>query len=153
MTNFKVQQLDHVHVYVADRDAAAAWYKRILGLEPVAEFAIWADDPDGPLTISPDGGNTELALFQRPCAVPPAQRTTIAFRVGGAGFKEFLARLAEYPVYDREGRQVTAQDIVDHDKSFSLYFSDPDGNPYELTTYDYTEVKSSVLLSVLTGQN
>ena len=103
-------------------------------------LAFWADDPNGPLSISPDGGNTELALFQRPCAVPPAQRATIAFRVGGAGFQAFLARLAEHPVYDREGQQVTAQDIVDHDKSFSVYFCDPDGNPYELTTYDYAEV-------------
>ena len=140
MTDFKVAQLDHVHVYVTDREAAAAWYKRILGLEIVGKFSSWADDPDGPLTISPDDGNTELALFQRPCAVPPAQRATIAFRVDGAGFKAFLARLNEYPVYDRDGRQVTAQDIVDHAMSFSVYFCDPDGNPYELTTYDYAEV-------------
>jgi catechol-2,3-dioxygenase len=26
----------------------------------------------------------------------------------------------------------------DHAMSLSLYFSDPDGNPYEITTYDVT---------------
>ena len=135
-----MEQLDHVHVYVTNREAAAEWYKRILGLEIVAALAFWANDPNGPLSISPDGGNTELALFQRPCAVPPARRATIAFRVDGAGFQAFLARLAEHPVFDGEGRQVTAQDIVDHDKSFSVYFCDPDGNPYELTTYDYAQI-------------
>ena len=144
MSQFKVAQLDHVHVYVADRAAAAAWYQRVLGLEAVAEFASWAADPDGPLTISPDGGNTELALFQRPNLAPPEHRATIAFRVDGAGFLAFLARLPEHPVYEREGRPVTARDVVDHEQSFSIYFCDPDGNPYELTTYDYAEVAAKL---------
>jgi catechol 2,3-dioxygenase-like lactoylglutathione lyase family enzyme len=136
MSNFKVAQLDHVHVYVADRAKAAEWCERILGLTVVPEHAGWAADPRGPLTVSSDGGNTSLALFQHDIA----DRTMIAFRVDGAGFKTFLGRLSEYPVYDRDGRQVTAQDVVDHEHSFSIYFCDPDGNPYELTTYDYDEI-------------
>ena len=28
-------------------------------------------------------------------------------------------------------------EIVDHDIQFSIYFEDPYGNPYEITSYDY----------------
>jgi catechol 2,3-dioxygenase-like lactoylglutathione lyase family enzyme len=144
MADFKVAQLDHVHVYVADRYAAAEWYRCVLGLEVVARYESWAADPDGPLSISPDDGNTDLALFQRANPVPPKQRATIAFRVDGAGFMAFLGRLNEYPVCDHSGTPLTAQDVVDHEHSFSLYFCDPDGNPYELTTYDYAVVAERI---------
>jgi catechol 2,3-dioxygenase-like lactoylglutathione lyase family enzyme len=143
--SFKVEQLDHVHVYVSDRAKAAEWYERVLGLTVVEKTKVWAEDPDGPLSISSDGGNTELALFQRPTDVPPAKRQTIAFRVDAAGFRAFLSRLDEHPVFDLEGRQVTAQDISDHQLSFSLYFCDPDGNSYEITTYDYAEIATGQL--------
>jgi catechol-2,3-dioxygenase len=29
-------------------------------------------------------------------------------------------------------------ELEDHHVSFSIYFSDLDGNPYEITTYEYT---------------
>ena len=29
----------------------------------------------------------------------------------------------------------------DHELYMSLYFSDPDGNPYEITTYEYAAAK------------
>ena len=28
-------------------------------------------------------------------------------------------------------------ELVDHSSQFSIYFDDPDGNPYEITSYDY----------------
>jgi hypothetical protein len=33
---------------------------------------------------------------------------------------------------------------VDHQKAFSIYFSDPYGHPLEITTYDYDEVCAAV---------
>ncbi len=38
------------------------------------------------------------------------------------------------------GEQLTARSFVDHDLSWSIYFVDPDGNRFEVTTYDYDEV-------------
>ncbi|HLL75423.1 MAG TPA: VOC family protein [Pyrinomonadaceae bacterium] len=137
-SNFRVSQIDHVHVYVADRRAAACWYKDVLGLEVCHD--IEGDDDGGPLVVSSDGGSTGLALFKsRPTAARTS--TTVAFRVGGAGFLEFLGRLASLKVEGGNGRTLAASDVVDHDYCYSLYFNDPDGNPYELTTYDYDDVR------------
>ena len=138
-SKFRVSQIDHVHVYVADRRAAARWYADVLGLEVCHE--IESDEDGGPLVVSSDGGNTGLALFRaRPGAA--RTRTTVAFRVGGAGFLEFLGRLASLGVEGENGQRLAASDVVDHDYCYSVYFSDPDGNPYELTTYDYDDVRS-----------
>jgi catechol 2,3-dioxygenase-like lactoylglutathione lyase family enzyme len=40
--NFRVKQLDHVHVFVPDQYEAAAWYKEILGLEILSVYEDWA---------------------------------------------------------------------------------------------------------------
>jgi len=58
-------QLDHVHIRVPDRAAAARWYADHLGFEPVEQFEFWARNVHGgPLQISADGGRTMLALFE-----------------------------------------------------------------------------------------
>jgi catechol-2,3-dioxygenase len=38
----------------------------------------------------------------------------------------------------------TAPTLEDHDLSVSLYFHDPDGNPFEITTYEYQAVKAAL---------
>lgn len=140
-SGFRVSQIDHVHVYVADRRAAARWYADVLGLEVLDE--IENEDEGGPLIVSSDGGSTSLALFkQRPGEAAVRTPTTVAFRVGGSGFLEFIGRLASLGVEGDGGQTLAPSDVVDHDYCYSLYFSDPDGNPYELTTYDYAEVRA-----------
>ncbi len=136
---FSVEQIDHIHVFVPDQYEAAVWYQEILGLEILVEHQDWAMS-GGPLTISSDGGNTSLALFQR--AQSGATSNTIAFRVSGAAFMAFLAGLEERAVFDHSGNRITGDNIVDHDRSFSVYFCDPYGNPYELTTYEYQYVSA-----------
>lgn len=148
--DFKVEAIDHVHVYVADQRAAAEWHRRVLGLEIVEEYEDWATD--GPLTISSDGGATSLALFNAaPETLQSARRQTIAFRVGGEGFLAFLKRLDTLEVTGANGRPLQTGDVVDHEHSFSVYFSDPDGNPYELTSYDYDFIYER--LGVNDGEN
>ncbi len=143
---FRVDQIDHVEFFVPRRRQAAAWYARVLGLEIVPEYEHWAEDPGGPLMISSDGGSTQLALFR---GTPQEDRETagfhlVAFRVGAAGFVEFLRKLPELELVDHQGRQVTADLTSDHGKAFSVYFSDPWGHRLELTTYDHETVRSTL---------
>jgi catechol-2,3-dioxygenase len=120
-----LERVDHIHVFVADRAASEEWYARVMGLGRVTELEFWAQD-GGPLTIGNVSGTIHLALFER-----PAQkcRSTIALSVTAQGFLAWRAHLGEVL-----GRAVEA---VDHEVSWSLYFSDLDGNPYEITSYEY----------------
>lgn len=142
MSKFKVQQIDHVELFVPDRYEAAQWYQEVLGLEIIPEFEFWAEDENGPLMISSDGGSTKLALFK---GEPQGSRIAtghkrVAFRISGAGIMEFISRLKTHNIIGGSGEPLTAGDVVDHEKSFSIYFVDPYGYNYEITTYDYAFV-------------
>ena len=63
MVSFKVEQIDHVELFVPDRYTAARWYEQVLGLRILPEHEHWAG-PGGPLMISSDSGCTMLALFE-----------------------------------------------------------------------------------------
>lgn len=115
---------DHVHVFVADRDAAEVWYREVLGLQRVCELEFWARD-GGPLIIQNSTGAIHLALFERE---PKPCRSTIALRVSGEQYAKWKTHLAQVLP-----NQVSEED---HQLSISLYFSDPYGNPYEITTYE-----------------
>jgi len=134
-----VLQIDHVELFGPDRYEAARWYERVLGLRVVPEFEPWATG-GGPLMISTDEGNTKLALFEGTPA-PPQPRTAafhrVAFRVTSEGFNEFLSRLPEFRLTDAKDQPVTRKSVVDHQKAYSIYFTDPYGHLLELTTYDY----------------
>ena len=137
--SFRVSQIDHVEMFVPDRGAAAEWYQRVLGLTVVRDYEDWAKDRHGPLMISSDDGNTKLALFE---GEPPGSQDgagfrRVAFRVTGAAFLEFLSRLSDVPLADRKGNRLTPETVVDHEKAYSIYFSDPYGHELEITTYDY----------------
>lgn len=141
-TDFRVEGIDHVELVVLDRDEAARWYERVLGLTVCAEYAFWADE-GGPLMISSDDGRTKLALFEgTPRHAPSPKR--IAFRTDADGFQRFLDRLPALDLVDGDGHRVTKTDIVDHDASVSLYFRDPYGTPLEVTTYDYETVMARI---------
>src|SRR5437764_3312944 len=88
-------RLDHVHIRVPDRAAAAAWYAEHLGFEPVERFDFWASAIDGgPLQISADGGHTTLALFEVSDGHPMIpQRTGVAFSVDADVFVAFARSL------------------------------------------------------------
>lgn len=121
-----LDRVDHVHVFVSDRAAAERWYGRVLGLSVVPALRVWAAD-GGPLTLADASGSVHLALFEKtaqPC------RSTIAFGVSAAAFAAWRAHL--------ERALERAFEPTDHDGlARSLYFADPDGNPYEITTYQH----------------
>jgi len=120
-----LERVDHIHVYVADRAASEEWYARVMGLGRVAELEFWAPN-GGPLTIGNSSGTIHLALFERPTE---KCRSTIALTATAPELLAWRKHLATVL-----GRTVEA---VDHDVSWSLYFCDPDGNPFEITSYDY----------------
>jgi catechol 2,3-dioxygenase-like lactoylglutathione lyase family enzyme len=146
MGPFRVEQIDHVELFVPDRRDAAEWYHRILGLEIVPECEIWAQDPRGPLMISSDGGHTKLALF---AGLPRGSEPTagfhrVAFRVDADAFLDFVERLGELELIDARGALVTTSAVVDHDKAYSIYFCDPYGHRLELTTYEHEAVRAAL---------
>ncbi|MBZ0113837.1 MAG: VOC family protein [Thermoanaerobaculia bacterium] len=130
-------RLDHVELFVPDRDRAAQWYGRVLGFEILEQYRGWATE-GGPLLISNDGGETKLALFvglsQGEEAVRGLRR--LAFRVSAEEFLRFVERSGVW----RE-TPLPASDIQDHGKALSVYFSDPWGNLLEVTTYEPEAVR------------
>jgi catechol 2,3-dioxygenase-like lactoylglutathione lyase family enzyme len=140
---FKVLQIDHVELFVPDRYAAARWYEHVLGLRILPDYEEWAVD-GGPLMISSDEGSTKLALFEGQPEPSPqtAAFRRVAFRVTAVGFAEFLGRLPELALTDGSRRPVTRSSVVDHQKAYSIYFSDPYGHLLEITTYDYPETSA-----------
>jgi catechol 2,3-dioxygenase-like lactoylglutathione lyase family enzyme len=140
---FKVQQIDHVELFVPEQYDAARWYERTLGLQVVPECEPWAVG-GGPLMISSDGGSTKLALFTGQPG-PGGSKDAfyrVAFSVTGGGFAEFLRRLPELGLTNSRKEPVTADSVVDHQQAYSIYFDDPWGHLLEVTTYDYDEIAS-----------
>jgi len=141
--DFRVDQIDHVELFVPDRHQAAEWYRSVLGLERLSQYEHWAADPRGPLMISSDAGQTKFALFQ---GTSQGSRETagfhrVAFRVGAAAFRHFLDRLPDLKLTNHSGDAVTLDSVVDHVAAYSIYFCDPFGHRLELTTYDYEHTK------------
>ena len=119
-------RIDHIHLYADDRLELERWYSRVLGFKRVSELEVWMRD-GGPLTIQ--SGGVHLALFE------PGGRvsTTIALAADGENYLQWLDTLSEHGVSFNE---------VNHDLSWSIYFKDPVGNPFEITTYDHDFVTS-----------
>lgn len=131
-----VTGVDHVELFVSDWDDARAWYERVLGYTPDGAFERWWRTDEGPLVLSADGAATKLALFERERATRGASVSPhqVAFRTDADGFLAFRDRLETLGLTDRDGDPVTPDDVVDHELSYSVYFTDPDGNWLELTT-------------------
>ncbi len=132
--------VDHVELFVPDRKEAAEWYERVFGLIPVPEYEAWVEE--GPLMLSGDDGETMLALFEgEPTGDgEPTGYRRVAFRVDGETFDAFVDSLSDLPVPDGDGEPIGPEDVVDHDLSHSVYFRDPYGNPFEVTTYEVDRV-------------
>src|SRR5215204_6270219 len=127
MDTFRVLQIDHVELFVPDRQEAADWYCRVLGLHVGAGFEQWTANPGGPLMIATTAGGTKLALFEGDAqqARPTAGFHRVAFRVDAAAFLAFVRRLDDRPLKDHQGRPVTADSVVDDVLACSIYFCDP----------------------------
>ena len=139
-------QIDHVELFVPDRYEAAAWYGRVLGLRIVKIFEHWAANPKGPLMLATSAGGAKLALFEGEpqSSKPTAGFHRVAFGVDAGEFAAFVRRLEEVELKDDGGRRVTIDSLVDHTQAFSIYFCDPYGHRFEITTYESDDVRASL---------
>jgi catechol 2,3-dioxygenase-like lactoylglutathione lyase family enzyme len=123
----QLERIDHVEVFVRDIPESIRWYGRVLGLKEVCRW-----DPE-PVMIG--AGETMLALF-RAAGPPPHSDTSsilaphwhrVAWHTDADGFTVAQRHLKECGVEFRGP--------IDHGRSHSIYFADPDGNPLEITYY------------------
>jgi catechol 2,3-dioxygenase-like lactoylglutathione lyase family enzyme len=120
-------RIDHLHVYVADRNKAEQWYGNVMGFSRAMELEAWAEE--GALTLKNSSGTVHIALFQ---AASQPSRTTIALAVGAQEFVAWRLHLVEMlkrPV-----------EPVDRQLAWSLEFADPDGNPWEFICWQHAIV-------------
>lgn len=115
--------VDHLHVYVKNRELAERFYADVLGCHRVAKYAAWIS-PEGPLVVENREGTLHLALFERDSVQPS---TVIALGATGEGWLQWVSHLTALGINVR---------TADHELSVSLYFEDLDSNGYEVTTYD-----------------
>ena len=136
----KVSALDHVHIYVADLEAAVDWYGRVLGLERHPSSRNLEDRGVDGVYMATARGQYCATFFQ---GKPPSDGDhTTAFRVPGRMFIAFGEALDELGVPSRQGGLLQKHDHEDHRLAFSYYFQDPDGNHLEITTYDHAVVRA-----------
>ncbi len=122
---FRVQQIDPCRVFVRDIDAAIRWYSETLELQ---EFVRWKLEP-----VMTGSGGTMLALFQ--AKQDSANRSTgketapgwhrVAWRTDRQGFEQAQEHLSRL--------RIRFRGPIDHGRSHSIYFEDPDGNFVEIT--------------------
>ena len=127
MSDFRLQRLDHVSLNVSDRPRAIAWYRDVLGLELRSTPS--ADDE--PVFMGEWGACIALFQAQSPATAERLPESVglrhVAFMVGKADLDRFRAHLATTGIDAR---------FEDHGNAHSLYFTDPDGNVIEVTTYE-----------------
>ncbi len=143
-----VHAMDHVETMVPDLDAGVDWVTRCFGLTEVEAFRDGAGE-GGPVMLTSDDSYTKLALFQgEPAGFDPARgHRVVAFRTDGRAFLRFLDYAHRVPVHGEDGAALpdgTRPEVVDHGISMSVYFRDPWGNPYEVTTYEVDAVREGL---------
>ncbi len=127
----KLEGIDHVALAVRDVDRAVRWYIEVLGFEPRHE-GMWNGVP-----VFVGKGSTALAFFRaRDAAMTPTSRGEqigmlhLAFRARRSDFVSAQEELTACGI---------AFEFQDHEISHSIYFSDPDNNQLEITTYELAD--------------
>ena len=140
MSDFSIEDVDHIEIFVKDRIKAAKWYEKIFGLSIIKEYELWSSI--GPLFIGNKDKSVKLAMFEGK-KDNDGSINRMAFRASGKNFVDFITRLDDMQVFFLKHR-VTKENLVDHEISYSIYFEDLDGNKLELTCYEYDFVKSKI---------
>jgi len=140
LSDFSIEDVDHIEIFVEDRIKAAKWYEKIFGLSIIKEYELWSSI--GPLFIGNKDKSVKLAMFEGK-KDNDGSINRMAFRTSGKNFVDFITRIVDMQVFFLKHR-VTKENLVDHEISYSIYFEDLDGNKLELTCYEYDFVKSKI---------
>lgn len=120
-----INQFDHIHVPVPNREEAAEWYSEHLGFRLCEKLALWLEHEYAPLFLEDPSENVKVALVKTDNFSPAS---AIAFRCGGPELLEWSTYLSGKGILER---------VADHEVCWSLYFKDVAGNGIEITSYDY----------------
>ncbi len=148
MTDFSINGIDHIEMFVKNRTKSAQWYEKVFGFKIIKELEFWSKNNGGPLFVGDLNNNNDnddgvkIALFEG-SKDNDGSINRMAFRASGENFVDFINRLDDMELFFRKNK-VTKENVVDHDIAYSIYFEDPDGNRLELTCYDYDYVKSKI---------
>ena len=138
----KPVSLDHVNIFVRNAARSHQWYTDILGLHTQDIFyhpgtekmraAFLACDPDHAHDIALFEVGEEAALQEK----------------GQVGLNHVAWRMASLDDLAAMYRKLKAKDVPihvsDHTISIGVYFSDPDGNPFEITSYEYAALAAEL---------
>ena len=42
LPDFSIEDIDHIEMFVSDREKAAKWYEGIFGLKPIKKLEMWS---------------------------------------------------------------------------------------------------------------
>ena len=139
----RTDRLDHVHLYVKDRPAAIAWYRRVLGLRIYGRWSEEDSAPDHPVFLAPaTGGEHCVSLFQG--ARPTGGDRTVAFHASARAFLGFAAALPVPDVLALDGVPLAPSGGNDYGMALTFNFLDPAGNHLELVTYAHEEARAGL---------
>ena len=123
---FQIDFLDHVAIRVADMEASATWYQKVLGLKKYT-LPEWGDFPVFLLS-----GKAGIALFPANLEDPELDADSrhvkidhFAFNVSNENFKRAVETYQSLGLH---------YEVKDHSYFHSVYTKDPDGHVVELTT-------------------
>jgi catechol 2,3-dioxygenase-like lactoylglutathione lyase family enzyme len=129
----EIEFLDHVAIRVADMEASAVWYEKVLGLKRY-KLPEWGDFPVFLLS-----GKSGIALFPANTTDTKHEPTSrnvkidhFAFNVTNENFEKAKKRYVELNL---------EFNIQDHHYFDSIYTKDIDGHTVELTTIKVNELK------------
>ncbi len=123
----KIKRIGHLVLFVADPEASAEWYSRVLGMTLVGRAG---DGPyKGGVFMSFGDSDHDVALFpQEPDATKGKEFEHIGFEVDCGGdlnrLKVMYGHLLKH--------NVKIHEILNHGVSKGIYFFDPDGHMLEV---------------------
>ena len=120
-------RIDHIHVHVGNRNRAEQWYADVMGFRRMPELESWADG--GPLMLQNSSGTVRIALFESPASTSRSTTALVASPEEFVAWRRHLVEKLKRPV-----------EPEDHRLAWSLYFDDPDGNTWEITSYQHALV-------------